>query len=774
MSIITSLEQIYSKDGLKAILISFDIFDTLITRSIAPPEETKRLVANFSVHDLCLEISPKSLYITRKKIEYELCLLSKQNGLDGECRLTDVCRVISERMGLGYEYVDKLLTYELEIEKTYSVVLPETKALLNKLASTHKLIAVSDTYLPVWMLRELLKHHGLDGYFSNIYASCEYGLSKGSGRLFSKVLEQESLKPNELIHIGDNFLGDYFSPRSLGIRSILLRDRKNLRRKARLTALTKLETRFPSWRAAAFAGRLTSVREPITDSTVDQFYKWGRVVVGPLLCNYVHLLCVELVRSGHDGVYFIAREGYLLKKLYELFSGELFDCALPKARYLCISRYTAFLASLHDEIGSREIDVALSEYRATPEAVLARFGISGRHEVRHLLEKHALLNSPEASKGELAELLRRVLEDDSCRALVSERSNEMRALLGSYLEHEGFFTSESIALADVGWFGGIQDGLEKAFSDRQDKPLIHGYYLALEGSGLYSTSNKTGLVHDFRNPTPEGTSLGFFKLAFEFSCRAPHGTTTGYGESSGGRMVPRFKKDEREKASNHATAAVQRGVLDCARQYVQLMKVERLDPCQLRGELLSNYDKQISFPDLAMAEAFRTVINTEDFGSDKVKDIAASFSIQDISRPRQALDKLVETPWREAALIKLPLPGILRMFFLLKRILAWRKMWVHLRISGESTLTDTASRVLGRLCLCCRIFSVNQYIHVLKSLFFAVGMMRNLLEFLLIFLLKLLPPSCAPGAIMFLARMKAFFLSPGRSRSQDSGPVDVK
>jgi predicted HAD superfamily hydrolase len=760
--IVHDLSLIDSFDLESAVALSFDIFDTLIARAIDPPEYIKRLTAKYAVRELHLPISPQLFFNLRMQVESNICGLSKKEGRDGECCIADVYSAMCRELGILDDNVTKLLECELEVEKAYGLILPDIKPFISNLASKHNLIAVSDTYLPAWMLKELLQYHGLDGYFSNVHASCEYGLSKGSGRLFIKVLEQENLKPNELLHIGDNFLGDYFSPRSLGIRSILLRDRKNLRRKASLTALTKLETRFPSRHSAAFVERLTSDREPITDSTADQFYKWGRVVVGPLLSNYVHLLCVELASSGNDAVYFIAREGYLLKKLYKLFCDEFFEYSLPKAHYLCISRYTAFLASLHGGMEDREIDIALSEYRVTPAAALARFGISDQHEIKHLIDTDIFLNNTEAPKDELAGLLHRVLEDDSCGALVRERSNEMRAVLGNYLEREGFFTSERVALADVGWFGGIQDGLEKAFSDRQDKPRIHGYYLALEGSKLYSGVDKTGLVHDFRNPTPDGTSLGFFKLAFEFSCRAPHGTTTGYEESAGGRMVPRFKRDDREKASNPAVAALQRGVLDCARQYVQLMKVERVDPCGLRGALLANYDKQVSFPDPALAEAFRTVINTEDFGSDKVKDIAASFTIRDFFRPRIALERVIETPWREAALMKLPLPGVLLLFCLLKRLLAWRKMWVHLRGAGDGMLLGLAG-VLGQLCYRYRIIMAQRFpFHVLRCLYIAAEMKRNLLISLLIFVLRPLTPSGAVSVIMFLARTKAFIVSSGR------------
>jgi hypothetical protein len=477
--------------------------------------------------------------------------------------------------------------------------------------------------------------------------------------------------------------------------------------------------------------------------------------------------------SDKDVVYFIAREGYLLKKLYKMISGELYNGVMPKARYLCVSRYTAFLASLCNGVGIREVKVALSEFQVTPQAALTRFGIAEEAGMIHLMEKYSLKGKAEFSKDELTEFLLRVLEDGAGRDRIDKQSSKMHAGLTAYLEEEGFFSARNVALADVGWFGGIQDGLEKAYSDRPDKPAVHGYYLALEGSGLYSSGNKTGFVHDFRNPTPDGTSLGFFKLAFEFSCRAPHGTTTGYAELAGGRVVPLFKRDEREKVSNPAIAILQRGVLDCARQYVQLMKVERVDPCQLRDALLSVYDKQVSFPSPAMAEAFRTIINTEDFGSDKVKGIADTFCSKDFFRPKQALEKLVETPWREATLMALPIPGILSLLRLFKRILAWRKMWLYLKDSGDGTFMKTVWRIFGMLCSRSRILllQICPY-RVFYSLFLAAGMTQNVLESILIFILKPLPPSIAVSVIVALSRIKYFFISTRHTVHRVQGPSD--
>ena len=62
--------------------------------------------------------------------------------------------------------------------------------------------------------------HKLDGV--NVYVSSEYALTKRTGKLFKKVLELESVSPNEVLHIGDNLRSDVIRPRLIGMKSVLV------------------------------------------------------------------------------------------------------------------------------------------------------------------------------------------------------------------------------------------------------------------------------------------------------------------------------------------------------------------------------------------------------------------------------------------------------------------------------------------------------------------------------------------------------------------------
>ena len=78
-------------------------------------------------------------------------------------------------------------------------------------------------YLKTDTVRLILTNCGynLDGV--NAYVSSEYALTKRTGKLFKKVLELESVKSNEVLHIGDNLRSDWFRSKLIGMKAILVK-----------------------------------------------------------------------------------------------------------------------------------------------------------------------------------------------------------------------------------------------------------------------------------------------------------------------------------------------------------------------------------------------------------------------------------------------------------------------------------------------------------------------------------------------------------------------
>ena len=64
--------------------------------------------------------------------------------------------------------------------------------------------------------------YGFDIESVPVYVSSEFGLTKRSGNLFKKVLEEEKIeKTGSVLHIGDNLISDYIMPKHAGMKSFL-------------------------------------------------------------------------------------------------------------------------------------------------------------------------------------------------------------------------------------------------------------------------------------------------------------------------------------------------------------------------------------------------------------------------------------------------------------------------------------------------------------------------------------------------------------------------
>ena len=68
----------------------------------------------------------------------------------------------------------------------------------------------------------MLQNCGYDLTNVHIYVSSEYALTKRTGNLFKKVLEIEGVKANEVLHTGDNLRSDWFRPKLIGMKSVLV------------------------------------------------------------------------------------------------------------------------------------------------------------------------------------------------------------------------------------------------------------------------------------------------------------------------------------------------------------------------------------------------------------------------------------------------------------------------------------------------------------------------------------------------------------------------
>lgn len=94
---------------------------------------------------------------------------------------------------------------------------------LDNLRQKKQLYLISDTSIES---KNLLERIGLREYFSKIFLSCEYGLTKKQG-LYSILLKELKVPPSEILVIGNSLSSDYGVPKALGINTKLIVRDKN-------------------------------------------------------------------------------------------------------------------------------------------------------------------------------------------------------------------------------------------------------------------------------------------------------------------------------------------------------------------------------------------------------------------------------------------------------------------------------------------------------------------------------------------------------------------
>ena len=76
-------------------------------------------------------------------------------------------------------------------------------------------------YMPVNFIKKLLKQNEYTEY-EKIYLSSAEKLTKKSGKIYKKRIEDLNIDNNQIIHIGDNPISDYLNAKKNGIKPILI------------------------------------------------------------------------------------------------------------------------------------------------------------------------------------------------------------------------------------------------------------------------------------------------------------------------------------------------------------------------------------------------------------------------------------------------------------------------------------------------------------------------------------------------------------------------
>lgn len=291
-------------------IVSFDIFDTLIFRAVEKPKDVFRILeAKWNIFDF-----------VKFRIEAE----RKAREKEPEITIYDIYNILETELALDKK---KGVRLELETELAVCYANPYMKEVFLKLQKMgKKIIAVSDMYIPQEIMQAILKKCGYEG-LEHVYISCDIKLSKRDGRL-QKYVQNKEGETLKYIHIGDNIKSDIVGSRLAGWETVYYRNVNEIGYPYRRIEMRTISSAFYK---GLVNGKLHSGRYQ-----ENEFYEYGYVYGGSMAVGYCQYL-KELAKTHNiDQFLFVARDGYIIHKIYKEYD-ESVDC-----NYVPFSRFASY------------------------------------------------------------------------------------------------------------------------------------------------------------------------------------------------------------------------------------------------------------------------------------------------------------------------------------------------------------------------------------------------------------------------------------------------
>ncbi len=217
-----------------------------------------------------------------------------------EVSLDEIYHMLTKMSACSEEQSCLIKKLEILLERKLSIKISENiKRILDLISKGEKVILISDMYLDRASVVDMLCDGGVPVESIPIYLSSEYGVTKSSGALYSKIREIEHIEYDEWEHVGDNEISDMAVPQMLGIKTNPYR-------------INRYSASIPSPGGEVIDG-LRQYYENTADLSDEE--KVGAFYAGPILYAYVKWI-IEMSRKRElTDLLFLSRDGYILQKI---------------------------------------------------------------------------------------------------------------------------------------------------------------------------------------------------------------------------------------------------------------------------------------------------------------------------------------------------------------------------------------------------------------------------------------------------------------------------
>jgi HAD superfamily hydrolase (TIGR01549 family) len=540
-------------------VFSFDIFDTCITRNYAIPRHLFfDLANNFLKKFAPYGYDQQSIIVfarSRHLAERQARLVNKSKLED--ITLNHIYQRLSRLLPWNFD-LEHAMKLEMELEKSSLHSVLQVKLHIEQLRQQgHRIIFISDMYLPTAFLYQCLFEKGIANRDDSIYVSGDMGLTKASGNLFKKVIELEGIKPSQLVHCGDNFHSDIKMPSQLGIRPhhftgthLTQFEQLGLKKAAKNNVL-------PICSKLVGASRLARLNLAASDHATPTEHLISSVAL-PLLTSYVAWVLKDAQERNMQRLYFVSRDGQILLKIAQaLCKGQQNE---PELRYLYGSRQAWFLPSVMENDWS-EFEWLVQGQSNRLYELLDRLSINTEEIYPYLTMFNLELCLEKEVKGVLLERFRDFIQHPHVFDRIQKYADQLRSPTLEYFRQEGLFDGKRWALVDLGWQLNCQHAITRLLRTINPNSLAQGYYLGIRKNAVIE--RKTGPRFAFINQDRTGFIKDSCNWLFRSNVHviiediftpADHASVIFY-EKKNGHVVPVFAKQSPQTLSHNVCNA---------------------------------------------------------------------------------------------------------------------------------------------------------------------------------------------------------------------------
>ena len=521
----------------------FDVFDTLIKRIVPEGKDVFRLV----------EMRYDRKFNTKCHFFAKRVAAEKEARKNGKYREVNLDEIYSFFDG-DSENANINVFKRMELEAEFDVCVanqPLYKIFQYCLTQHKRIYIVSDMYLSAQQIAKLLQVNGYNGY-CRIYSSCDFRLTKWeSGKLFKKIISEENLNHSEILHIGNDKVADFNKAKQQGIDAFLVTEVLNHGKHYQ-----SFIDDFNYQCMELFIGNTLMSQE-------NYFYQLGFEIFGPILYGFTKWLLQQCEQLNLKKIFFFSRDGYLLKKSFDLMQTDI------DTTYFYVSRKAVIVPLLQFDSSFEEI---LGHYKSwdktfTWKYVFDRFNIP-KDLYEPILEDLRINPQTKITLPNLFESKDTKTIFKKLTPFLETKSTEQLRLLKKYMIKENL--CGTLGIVDMGAGCSIEFALNKLLKHLDIS--ITPYYLYVH-SALKETNIRKKYLNSGSGNRQINAMLRFCYMFLEIILAAPHGSVSGYTEESG-QVYPVLENNEYEISFRNATEdqyieILQKGALDFVQQFQQ-------------------------------------------------------------------------------------------------------------------------------------------------------------------------------------------------------------